>query len=350
MKILLIGGTGVMGTCLAENLQQMGHQVMITSRSHHESIGSISYWQCDARKDVFLDELRAQFFDAIVDFMGYRTEEFKDRVEKLLDSTNHYFFLSSSRVYTESEVPITEKSPMLLDVCKDEEYLHTDEYALSKAREERILQNAVMKNWTIVRPYITYGKNRLQLEGMEKEEWLYRAMHGRTVLVSQDLLEKRTTMTHAADVAFCIANLIGRENAKGEDFNVTGTDSMTWRDVLNIYSEVFRQKGIAFKVKEVESAMDIHYLWANFQICYDRMYNRTFSNQKILTYFGEHHFAAMAIGLRESLNYFLEHPQFKRIDWNMEAHKDKLSGECANFSEIVGAKTKLRYLVHRYLK
>ena len=350
MRILLIGGTGVIGICLAENLQQMGHQVMITSRRHHVGNGFISYWECNARKDDFLDELGAQYFDAIVDFMGYHTEEFKDRVEKLLDSTDHYFFLSSSRVYAESEDPITEKSPMLLDVCREEEYLHTDEYALSKAREERILRNAGKKNWTIVRPYITYGKNRLQLEGMEKEEWLYRAMLGRIVLVSQDLLEKQTTMTHAADVAFCIANLIGRENAKSEDFNVTGTDSMTWRDVLNIYSEVFRQKGITFRVKEVESAMDIHYPWANYQICYDRIYNRTFSNQKILSFIGEHAFTPMAIGLRESLIFFLEHPQFKQIDWNMEAHKDKLSGECANLSEMVGVKPKLRYILHRFFK
>lgn len=350
MRILLICGTGVMGTYLTEKLQQMGHQVMITSRSHYESYGSISYWQCDARKDDFLNGLKGKYFDAIVDFLGYRTEEFRDRIEKLLDSTNHYFFLSSSRVYAESEDPITEKSPLLLDVCRDEKYLHTDEYALSKAREEKILRTASQKNWTILRPYITYGWNRLQLEGMEKEEWLYRVMHGRKVLVSQDLLEKRTTMTYAVDVAFCIANLIGSEKAKGEDFNVTGTDNMTWRDVLSIYSEVFRQKGITFKVKEVESAMDIHYPWANYQICYDRMYNRTFSNQKILSYIGEHAFTPMSTGLRESLNTFLAHPHFKRIDWNMEAHKDKLSGECANLSEIVGAKPILRYLVHRYLK
>lgn len=350
MTILLIGGTGVMGHYLAENLQQMGHQVVITSRSHHESIGSISYWQCDARKDCFLDELRDKHFDAIVDFMGYRTEEFKSRVEILLDSTDHYFFLSSSRVYAESEVPITENSPMLSDVCRDEEYLHTDEYALSKAREEKILRTASQKNWTILRPYITYGRNRLQLEGMEKEEWLYRAIHGRSVLVSRDILDKRTTMTHAADVAFCISRLVGREEAKGEDFNVVGTDNMIWRDVLDIYKDAFLQTGLPFRVREVKSAMDIHYLWAKYQIRYDRLFNRTFSNQKILALIGEHSFVSMSKGVREMLFSFLESPQFKTIDWNLEASKDKLSGECARFSEIEGAKPKLRYLVHRYLR
>lgn len=339
-----------MGHYLAENLQQMGHQVMITSRDHHESMDSISYWQCDALKDCFLDELKCKHFDTVVDFMGYRTEEFKSRVEKLLDSADHYFFLSSSRVYAESEDPITEESPLLLDACRDEEYLHTDEYALSKAREEQILRDAPQKNWTILRPYITYGWNRFQLEGMEKEEWLYRAIHGRSVLVSRDILDKRTTMTHAADVAFCISRLVGREEAKREDFNVVGTDNMTWRDVLEIYKSAFLQMGLPFREREVKSAMEFHYPWAKYQICYDRILNRTFSNQKILALVGEHSFVSMAKGLRDMLISFMEHPQFKSIDWNMEAHKDKLSGECANLTEIEGAKPKIRYLVNRYLK
>lgn len=339
-----------MGHYLAEILQQMGHQVMITSRVYHEDNGCISYWQCDARKEDFLNELRGKHFDAIVDFMGYRTEEFKSRVEKLLDCTDHYLFFSSCRVYASSEQPITEGSPMLLDVCNDQQYLQTDEYALSKAREERTLHSAKQKNWTILRPYITYGWNRLQLEAMEKEEWLYRAMHGRTLLVSQDVLDCRTTMTHASDVAYCIAHLIGRKDAKGEDFNIVGTDNMTWHGVLSVYNIVFKQKGISLNVATVKSAMDIHYSWANYQICYDRLFNRTFSNQKILSFVGNHSFISMSKGLQESLCSFMDHPQFKLIDWNMEARKDKFSDECAHLSEITGTKPKLRYLVHRYLR
>lgn len=50
--------------------------------------------------------------------------------------------MSSSRVYADSQTPITENSPRLLDVYKEEEYLKTDEYALSKARQEDILHRS----------------------------------------------------------------------------------------------------------------------------------------------------------------------------------------------------------------
>lgn len=58
---------------------------------------------------------------------------------------------------------INEETPRLLDMIKDEEYLNTDEYALSKARQENILHEAGCNNWTIIRPYITFSETRLHL-------------------------------------------------------------------------------------------------------------------------------------------------------------------------------------------
>ncbi|MEO2263754.1 hypothetical protein [Dorea sp. YH-dor228] len=56
---------------------------------------------------------------------------------------------------------MTEESPRLLDVCRDADYLKTEEYALKKAKEEDFLKQKG-KNWTIVRPSITYNSERLR--------------------------------------------------------------------------------------------------------------------------------------------------------------------------------------------
>lgn len=53
--------------------------------------------------------------------------------------------------------------------------LSIDEYAITKAHQENLLINSKNKNWTIIRPYITYSEQRLQLGTFEKEDWLYRA-------------------------------------------------------------------------------------------------------------------------------------------------------------------------------
>ena len=130
---------------------------------------------------------------------------------------------------------ITEDTPKLLDVCKDEEYLSTDEYALTKARQENILRKSGSTNWTIIRPYITYSEIRLQLGVNEKETWLYRALHGHTIVFSQDIAKNYTTLTYGYDVARGMASIIGKPETYGEAFHITQSKPMKWSEILNLY-------------------------------------------------------------------------------------------------------------------
>lgn len=207
--------------------------------------------------------------------MVYATGEFRRRAPLLLDATAQYVFLSSARVYADSDAPITEESPRLLDVSQDREYLATDEYALAKARQEDILRAECGKgNWTIVRPYITYSEIRLQLGVLEKEAWLARALHGQTVVFSKDIADKMTTLTYGYDVARGIAALIGREKALGEAFHITCDRPIRWREVLNLYIEVLERKTRQRpKVLLTDTAPHI-----TPQVKYDRYYNREFDN------------------------------------------------------------------------
>ena len=94
-------------------------------------------------------------------------ELFTKRYKLLLENTKHYIYLSSYRVYADEQHPITESAPRLLDVSDDKEMLETDTYALAKARQEDILSASSFKNWTAIRPAITFSKRRYQLVTME---------------------------------------------------------------------------------------------------------------------------------------------------------------------------------------
>ena len=238
MYILVLGGTGAMGKPLVAALSTE-NMVYVTSRSAHQSIGNVKYLQGNARNKDFLNKiLSIHHWDAIVDFMVYPEDEFKEYLSKFLDSTKQYIYISSARVYAESSNLITEETPRLLDVSKDKEFLKTNEYALAKAREEDLLRKSSRTNYTIVRPSITYNTDRLQLGVLEKENWLYRALHGRTIVFSRDVSDKLTTMTWGEDVSLGIASLIGKEQALGETFHITYPQSMLWTEVLDIYLKV----------------------------------------------------------------------------------------------------------------
>ena len=230
-KILLLGGTGAIGSYLSTILAKNELDVYITSRTKHLDNGNIHYIECNAKLGGALSNLCKSHWSTIVDFMSYKTDEFSRRLDILLSATDQYIFLSSARVFADEEHPIKESSPRLLDVSKDKEYLKTDEYALTKARQENILQSSNKRNWTIVRPYVTYGDKRLQLGVLEKEEWLYRALHGRTIIFTKDIANKITSLANGYDVALGISHLIGKNEALGDSFNITTPERLRWSQI-----------------------------------------------------------------------------------------------------------------------
>lgn len=240
MEILVLGGTGAMGVPLVERLSKDNH-VIVTTRSEQKNKPNVTYLKGNAKEHVFFSKLMTRIYDVIVDFMVYGTAEFAQRMPILLEHTKQYVFFSSSRCYADSRTGIKEDSARLVDVCDDSEYLATDEYGMAKGREENLLWNSGKKNWTIIRPYITYNDYRIQLGVYEKENWLRRALEGRTIVFPEDIASKKTSLTYGPDVAGAIVELIGNQRALGEAFHITTEESHTWGEVLNFYCKKFRK-------------------------------------------------------------------------------------------------------------
>ena len=348
MNILVLGGTGAMGIHLVKILSDVGHKVVVTSRENHKDTDTVSYVKGNAHDNKFMKQVLAEKdYDAVVDFMSYKTDEFKDKYYILLDNTQQYVYLSSARVFADSLTPIVESSPRLLDVCTDKEYISTDEYALTKARQENLLLESGKNNWTIIRPYITYSENRLQLGVLEKESWLYRALHGRTILFSQDIASHTTTMTYGYDVARGIASIIGKESAFGESFNITGEESIRWIDLLKVYlDEIEEFSGTRPKVKIIQTARNVNRGMAKYQVIYDRYYDRTFDNQKIGQYIDIRSFVNLHEGVRRCVEHLCANHNFKAISLRNEFDYNEITHENISLKELLqtgGYKGALKY-------
>lgn len=346
----MLGGTGAMGNHLVDLLRDTDNDIVVTTRSNRISLQkNIRYINGNAKDDEFLTNMLQESWDVIIDFMVYTTTEFKNRVDRLLSSTKQYIFLSSARVYADSKEPIKETSLRLLDVSTDKEFLSSDEYSLAKARQEDILKNSGGKNWTIIRPYITYSSQRLQLGILEKEDWLYRALKGRTIVFSRDIYFKSTTMTFGLDVAKGIKAVIGNSDTLGETFHITSQQSFFWSEVLNIYLDVL-EKHLGYRPKVVLENLNNfqNYHPATYQIKYDRLFNRKFDNAKIGKYIDVNDFTLTEEGLKVCLEEFIKYPSFKQINWRAEALKDRRTKEFAKLSEIQGVKQKAKYLLYRF--
>lgn len=352
MKILILGGTGAMGQPLVEVLSKQANELYVTSRRKMKDTEGVHYIQGDAKNDLFLESVLKDDYDVIADFMVYGTEQLKARIDKLLTNTKQYLFFSSSRVYAESNFPLVESSPRLLDHCDDQQYLATDEYALAKAREENIFFNVPRNNWTIIRPYITYNTNRLQLGVFEKELWLKRALEGKSIVFPKDIAIKSTTMTYGADVAMIISKLIGNDKALGRVFHIATSQSVKWEDILECYLGVIkREAGVRPKVIMPESSRAFQKILNPWQIKYDRLFDRMFDNSAILDVCGEYVFTDVMEGLDKCLTAFIENPVWlDSCNVKYEACCDRISGDRISLKNIKGKRDKLRYIKWRYLE
>lgn len=346
-KILVLGGTGAMGIYLVPELLAAGFEVFVTSRSRREADRERLYpLQGDARDSTFLQNVLSDVRpDAVVDFMLYGTDEFAARRDWLLEGTGHYIFLSSYRVFADSSpAPLTERSPRLLDVCTDVSYLATDEYALAKARQENQLWDSGRGNWTIVRPGITYSRNRFQFGTLEANTVCYRALQGLPVIMAREILSKNTTMTWAGDVAKLVGGLVLNPAAMSEDYNVVTAEHRLWSEVAGYYREI-----LGLRIMETDLPAYSRVLGHSFQIQFDRMYDRIMDNAKILAATGmvQADLTRLRDGLERELREFVKKPYFQYPDLALNARMDKVTGVRLPLAGLPWRR-KIRYWIEKY--
>ena len=349
-KILVLGATGAMGKPLMEKLSQNEDNLLFATSRKKQTDGKIKWICCNAHDMDSLQEILKTDYDAIVDFMVYTVAEFKERYKLFLEKTRQYIFISSARVYAPSDSIIKEESPRILDICNDKDYIRRESYDIAKAMQEDMLIQSGCKNYTILRPSLTYNDNRLQLALYEKDEWLSRVLLNKSLVFPKEMEGVNTTMTWGDDVATLICEIILNPETYSEIFNVTCGMAMTWGEIWRVYSEIIENEtGIKSKVfSEIRGEEVASHLNRYYQYIYARGIDRVVSNEKILKAVGEIHFISMEDGLRQCLHNCLKE-QSGRTNFNFrqEGYLDKITNEWTHLSEFDSWKHKLGYFLCR---
>ena len=319
-KILVLGGTGAFGSYLIDELLTRDYKVDVVSldsrASYHDNLAFI---QADAKDLSFMEQLLKNNYDSIVDFLIYFKTEFEQRFQMFLEHTKHYIFLSTYRIYADSKTPITENSARLLDVMKEPSYLQNmeREYSLYKACEEDMLRNSSFRNWTILRPSISYSKRRFQLVTLEANTLISRAREGKAVVLPEEAMDKQTTLTWAGDSAKMMAALILNEKAYGETYTIATSEHHTWKEVASMYQELI---GLKYVTVDAETYMRV---WAGsqfarYQLFYDRLFNRVIDNSKILAISGLKANELMPLynGLKKELSALPKDITWDNLGWS----------------------------------
>lgn len=129
-------------------------------------------------------------------------------------------------------------------------------------------------------------------------------------------------MSWAGDVAKLISRIVLNEKAYGEAYTASTSEFHTWRDIVKIYEDLLH-----VKAKIIPLHTYIKLFGREYQVKYDRMFDRQIDNSKILEVTGlkQSDFMTLKDGLRIELVEFSKDPHFDNINEKREAKLDRIT-------------------------
>lgn len=287
-KVLLIAGGGTLGEYTSLELQRIGCSIDVICLDNKTSNAeNLHYFKAYATFEYLSDFLKTGYYDGIVNFIHYTDAEEYKKVHKLLCAkTEHLIFLSSYRVYSDLQSPVTESAPYLYDVVKDNEFLKTENYAVPKSKCEQFIRNeSGTSNWTIVQPVISSSDKRLDIVTISGRDVFTRAIQSEKILLPIASKKLTAGLDWAGNSGKLIANLVLNDKALGETYIVSTAQNLTWEEVAGIYTELI---GAEFEWVDTETYLKYQYQSKNipFILKYDRLFDRRIDNKKILSVTG----------------------------------------------------------------
>ena len=282
-KVLLIAGGGTLGTYTAQELLRLGHAVDVVCLEDKVSDNeNLKFYKSNATLDYLKELFATNRYDGIVNFIHY--PNYKDYIpyhQLLSSNTDHLIFLSSYRVYADLQHPITEDAPQLLDVIRDDpEFIAKENYALAKSRAERFLHdNPYPRNWTIVRPVISFSHLRLDLNMLTNLDIINAYKKGTSLRLPVEAKNFTAGMDWAGNSGKLIANLLFKKETIGEAYTVSTAPNLTTKQIADIYTELL---GVKFEWVSINEYKQLEQKWFAYKWYYDRAYDRSIDCSKIL--------------------------------------------------------------------
>ena len=241
MKVLIIGGTGVISTSITRLLLERGDDVTHYNRGVSPDLNSNSQVKriTGDRTDYATFEkqmLEAGYFDCVMDMICFEPEEAESDVRAFKGRTGQFIFCSTCDVYA--------KPAKSYPIREDHERKASPSfpYAYKKVICEDIFFKAHERGHfpvTIIRPAATYSEIRSPIVHTFRGGSYHfdRLRRGKPIILHGD----GTSMwveCHSDDVARAFVGAIGNTKAYGKGYHAAGDEWMNWDHIWQTAARV----------------------------------------------------------------------------------------------------------------
>jgi nucleoside-diphosphate-sugar epimerase len=323
MKILFLGGTGIISTACTRLAVARGFEVVLLNRSKRDAIAGTRQITADISDSAsVVMALQGERFDSVVDFIAFDVAAVEQRIELFRGKTRQYIFISSASAYQKplSHYLITESTPLANPLW---------EYSRNKIAGEERLMRAYREEafpMTVIRPSLTFGDTVIPLainSWTQSYTAVARMRAGKPVIVPGDGLSL-WTITHNTDFAKGLVGLLGRDAAIGHAFHITSDEALTWNQIYQITAE---EAGVsAPKLVHIASDFVTACLPDSVgSLLGDKSHSAVFDNSKIKRFVPE--FVATTPyreGIASTIRAFDADPKRQSVDDVLSAKWDRL--------------------------
>ena len=237
MKVLFIGGTGIISNNVSKLAVQKGIDLYVLNRGNHNQNlppqvtqlqGDI--YDVDGMKKV----LEGYYFDSVVQWISYTVEHVERDVELFKNHTKQYVFISSASAYQKPLpfIPVTEEMPL------DNPYW---QYSKNKQLCEEFLLSSQTNDFhvTIIRPSHTYNEKMLisQINSWRHPYTLLHRLKNDMPVIIPDKGMQLWTLTYSADFAHAFVDILGNPKTYGDYYHLTGDIVYTWERIAEMIAE-----------------------------------------------------------------------------------------------------------------
>ena len=323
MDVLVLGGSGIISSEIVNLLIERKHSVTIINRGkrqqfiHPESKLVIADLKNDDT-DSIASKLR-NYYDVIVDVISYKPEELKRNMALARNRCEQYILFSTSVVYSTKSGRYVEE-----DRTANQKW----SYAIYKeACESYLMSNAESYGfkYTIIRPYITYGKTRvpLQFGPLQYYTVVNRAKAGKTIPVFDR--EVKCTLTYSKDFAIGAVGLMLNELAYNQAFHITGQYETTWNQILKKTIDAFgyELRTVQLSERDFENEKLMNGLnWD--EVIGDKSRDMLFDNSKIINAVPEFKASVKYEEVLPDIIDFFSNAENQKIDYAWDGRVDSM--------------------------
>jgi len=335
MKILFIGGTGIISTASAELAVERGLDLTLLNRGKRGNIRGTKQLVADISDVSSAQKILGDTeWDVVVDFISFTPDDLKKRLEIFRGKVGQFIFISSASAYQKPVIDylVTESTPLANPFWP---------YSRDKIACEQLLMDELRDNdfpSTIVRPSFTYSETVIPLSFNSWERpytVIDRMRKGLPVIVPGDGTSL-WQLTHNADFARGLLGLFGHQASIGHAFHITTDEVLNWNQ---IYAATAKAAGV--------DEPNIVHIASDFIVAClpdevgglhgDKSFSVVLDNSKIKRFVPDfvatHRFSE---GIKRSIAYYDADPARRLIDATTNANHDKLIA--ANQSALLEAK------------